>query len=455
MAKEKNISKLHVPHNKNTADCVPVRVQVPEEVVIPMDMSSGDAAIPCVNVGDHVYVGQLIANEGERWSSPVYASVSGTVSEIKEIVRGQKSSPKGTVQAICIKSDGLMEKDPSLEVPVVNNADEFLAAIRKSGIVGLGGAAFPTWAKLNEMKNDQYKVDTVLINAAECEPYITSDNRMMIDHTDLIVKGVDCFRKYLSEYLTGAKYMICVEKNKPEAIACLKEAFAGQDDVIIHELDAIFPQGAKQVMLYNATGRVAIAGKRFPSFGAIIINVSSIAKIGEYMTTGMPLVERIVTVDGPAVENPGNYIAPIGTKTSYLLAQTGLKAEVGKVVFGGPMNGNAVSDVDDPIVKISNCILVFDEKNACLPAPTDCIHCGRCVNVCPVSINVWEVEQAMEWEDESVRYEKLFNTGIRQCVDCASCAYVCPAHRRLLQSNKNAKRWMKGYEKQMKEGVTK
>ena len=169
-------------------------------------------------------------------------------------------------------------------------------------------------------------------------------------------------RNGMIEYLKDAKFKICIEKNKPDAIAALKEACAGKEYIEIVELKAIYPQGAKQVMLYNATGRVSIAGKRFPYFHAIIINVSSLAKVAEYLNTGMPLVERIVTVDGPAVANPQNLIAPIGTRISHLLETTGLKAAPGKVVVGGPMNGNAVCSADDPIVKVSNSILVFDER---------------------------------------------------------------------------------------------
>ena len=438
---KKNISSLHLPHNKNTAGCTPERIAAPKEVLLPMDMHSGGLAVPVVSVGEYVRVGQLIAKEDGRFSSPVHATVSGTVAEIVTISR-----PGGKeVQAIRIENDGKMEIDPSVKAPVINNCDEFLQAVRESGAVGLGGAAFPTWAKLNEMRNEEYTVDTVLVNAAECEPYITSDHRMMIDHPELIVKGVEYLREYMNEYLKDARFVICIEKNKPDAIAKMKEVFAGKEYVEIQELKAIYPQGAKQVMLYNATGRVSIAGKRFPYFHAIIINVSSLAKVAEYLSTGMPLVERIVTVDGPAVQEPKNLIAPIGTRISELLKVTGLKHEAGKVVVGGPMNGNAVCSVDDPIVKVSNCVLVFDEKNSVLPEPSSCIHCGRCISKCPIKINVPAVEDAMRVADEAKREKLLIETGVRQCVDCGCCSYVCPAHRHLLATNQEAKWWLKDY----------
>lgn len=441
---KKDISSLHVPHNKNTAGCEPVKIETPKEVILPMNMHSGGEAEPIVTPGDHVYVGQLIAREEGRFSSPVHATVSGTVAEILTLptARGKE------VKAIRIESDGKMEKDPAMKAPVFEGCDGFLQAVRESGVVGLGGAAFPTWAKLNEATNPDYKVDTVLINAAECEPYITSDHRMMLAHADLIDDGIEYMRKYMNEYLGEATYKICIEKNKPDAIEVLKKKFADKPYVVIHELNAIYPQGAKQVMLYNATGRVAIAGKRFPSFGALIINVSTLSKMAEYLNTGMPLVERIVTVDGPAVKKPGNFIAPIGTsiRTLLELTETNLEA-VGKVVIGGPMNGNATVSVDSPIVKVSNCILAFDEKTATLPEPSACIRCGRCMEKCPVDIHVAGVESAASIKDEEKRAAALIDTGVRQCVDCGCCSYVCPAHRPLLAMNQDAKWWLKQYER--------
>ena len=441
---KKDISSLHVPHNKNTAGCEPVKIETPKEVILPMNMHSGGEAEPIVTPGDHVYVGQLIAREEGRFSSPVHATVSGTVAEILTLptARGKE------VKAIRIESDGKMEKDPAMKAPVFEGCDGFLQAVRESGVVGLGGAAFPTWAKLNEATNPDYKVDTVLINAAECEPYITSDHRMMLAHADLIDDGIEYMRKYMNEYIGEATYKICIEKNKPDAIEVLKKKFADKPYVVIHELGAIYPQGAKQVMLYNATGRVAIAGKRFPSFGALIINVSTLSKMAEYLNTGMPLVERIVTVDGPAVKKPGNFIAPIGTsiRTLLELTETNLEA-VGKVVIGGPMNGNATVSVDSPIVKVSNCILAFDEKTATLPEPSACIRCGRCMEKCPVDIHVAGVEAAASIKDEEKRAAALIDTGVRQCVDCGCCSYVCPAHRPLLAMNQDAKWWLKQYER--------
>ncbi len=444
---KKDISSLHVPHNKHTAACVPVRIETPAEVILPMNMHSGHDAEPIVQVGDHVKVGQLIAREEGRFSSPVHATVSGTVVEIAPM---STADGKGTM-AIRIESDGLMEADGSVQAPVITDCASFLQAVRDSGLVGLGGAAFPLWAKFNEATNPDYKVDTVLINAAECEPYITSDHRMMLEHPELIADGIEYLRTYMNEYLGNAVFKICIEKNKADAIELLKKTFADKDYVVIHELKTIYPQGAKQVMLYNATGRVAIAGRRFPSFGALITNVSSLAKMAEYLNTGMPLVERIVTVDGPAVERPMNLIAPIGTRISELLKVTGLKAEAGKVVVGGPMNGSAICSVEDPVVKVGNAVLVFDKKSAVLPEMSACINCGRCMEKCPVGISVAMVDRAMKIKNEDRRAKMLIDTGVRQCVDCACCSYVCPANRPLLQMNWDAKAFLKKYAAAQKE----
>ena len=452
---KKDISSLHVPHNKNTAGLVPVRIETPAEVVLPMNITSHamNASKPEVSVGDYVRVGQVVASEEGRFSTFIHAPISGTVTSIAPI----KFSSEREVLAITIESDGKMELSPDVKKPEFNTCEEFLQAVNNGGIVGLGGAAFPTWAKFNEAKNPDYKVDTVLINAAECEPYITSDHRMMLEHPEWIADGIEYLRKYMNEYLGNATFKICIEKNKPDAIKLLKKTFADKDYVVIHELNAIYPQGAKQVMLYNATGRVAIAGKRFPSFGALIINVSTIAKMAEYLNTGMPLVERIVTVDGPAVAEPKLLIAPIGTRVSEILKYVKLKdgVEIGKAVIGGPMNGTAIYSLDAPLTKVANAVLLFSEKDAVLPEPSACINCGRCIEKCPVGISVSEVGRAMRVKNEDHKAKLLIESGVRQCVDCACCSYVCPANRPLLQTNWAAKSFLKQYATAQKEGGNK
>ena len=432
----KNISTLKVHHNKHTAGCQPIRVAPPKEVLLPMNMHSGSPAEPIVAVGDYVRVGQLIAKAGEGMSVPVHATVSGIVRAIEPYTQADGRS----ATTIRIESDGKMEQDPNIQPPRFDDLDGFLSAVKDSGVVGLGGAAFPLWGKLDAIRKNQ--IDTVLVNGAECEPYITSDTRMMVDHTDLVVKGVELLRKWLK----AKKFVICIEDNKQEAIKKLGDAFAGDDSVEIRVLPSIYPQGAKQVLLYNVTGQVVKGGQRLASLGVIIINISSMAKMAQYMETGMPLVDRIVTIDGSAVKEPKNLIAPIGTPLSYLAEQAGgLNCEPGKVLIGGPMLGVAVASMDEPSKKATNSVLFLTEKEAKLYEPTACIRCGRCVANCPVSLNPANLARAMETEDEDARFAKLQAASVGQCIECACCSYVCPAHKPLMELNKQGKRFVKKY----------
>ena len=432
----KNISTLKVHHNKHTAGVESVRIAPPKEVLLPMTMHSGAPAEPVVAVGDYVRVGQLIAREGEGISCPVHATVSGTVTAIEDF---QQTDGK-SLHCIRIESDGKMEIDPDLKAPEVNSVDEFLAAAQASGVVGLGGAAFPVWKKLDAVRGN--KIHTVLINGAECEPYITSDHRMMLEHSDLLAKGVEILRKWMG----AERFVICIEDNKQDAIDLLGKVFADDDSVEIRVLPSIYPQGAKQVLLYNVTGQVVKGGQRLASLGVIIINVSSLSKLALYMETGMPLVDRIVTVDGSAMKEPRNLVVPIGTPVDYILERSGgLKCEAGKVLIGGPMLGRAVSALNEPIQKATNAILVMTEKEAKTFEPSPCIRCGRCVANCPVSLNPAGLAKAMEQEDEDVRFAQLTAASVGQCIECACCSYVCPAHKPLMEMNKPGKRFVKKY----------
>ena len=433
---KKNISSLKLPHYKATAGMESVRVAPPKEVLLPMNMHSGQAAEPVVAAGEHVYLGQLIAREEGRNSVPVHATVSGTVKAIEQY----ESEPGRSVAAIRIESDGKMEKDPAMAPPKAENLDEFLTALRGSGIVGLGGAAFPLWAKLDAARRGHIK--TVLVNGAECEPFITSDHRTMLEHTDLIVKGVALLKRYLE----SEEFIIGIEKNKPDAIEKLTKAFADDPAVTVKPLKSVYPQGAKQVLLYNATGKVVGPGQRLASLGVIIINVTSLTKVAQYMNDGMPLVEKTVTVDGSAVKEPKNLIVPIGTPVGYVIEQAGgFKCEPGKVILGGPMMGKCVSDLNAPVIKATNAVLAFDKKDSAALEPTPCIHCGRCVSNCPLALNPTAFAKAIEIEDEAERYAVLTKEQVSLCMSCGCCSYVCPAHRPLVDYNSEAKSFVRKY----------
>lgn len=423
---KKKISAVHVPHCKSTQDMHSVRIAPPDSVTIPMSMHSGVPAVPVVQKGDHVYIGQLIAKEGEgRVSSPIHASVSGTVSEVSE-------------KSISIKSDGKMEKDPEMKAPKLETLDDFLDGCRKSGIVGLGGAAYPLHGKWEAVRKN--KIDTVLINGAECEPYCTADNRTMVEDADHIKSGIEILKKFV-----GAKeYIIGIEANKPEAISHLTEVFKDDSSVEVKTLESVYPQGAKQVLLWNATGKVVAAGQRLASLGVIITNVTTLAKMALYFETGMPLVDKCVSVDGSAVKTPSNIIVPIGTSFGYCLeACGGFKEEPRKVIEGGPMMGRTVASLDEPVVKATNGIVAMGEKEAILSEPSPCIHCGRCVEACPLNLNPVAFAKALSMEDEDEKEALLKREDVAQCMECGCCAFVCPAHRPLVANNREDKRFMR------------
>ena len=441
MSLKRTISSLKLPHYKGTAGMAAVRMAVPAEVLLPMNMHSGQAAEPIVQVGEHVTVGQLIAREEGRNSAPVHATVSGTVKAIEPYAVGGRKTT-----AIRIESDGKMEKCPDLKIPAPTNLDEFLACVRESGVVGLGGAAFPVWAKLAAAQKSH--ISTVLINGAECEPFITSDHRVKLEHGGLIEKGI----ALLKQFLGSEEYIIGIEKNKPDAIAALTERFKDDPAVKVMPLESVYPQGAKQVLLYNATGKVVGPGQRLASLGVIIINVTSLVKTAEYFTTGMPLVERIVTVEGSAGQEPRNLSGPIGSSSRSLVeACGGLKEEPGKIIYGGAMMGKTVDTLDASILKATNAVVIMNRRDAEMTKPSPCIHCGRCVSVCPLGLNPTAFARAMELEDENARAAILQKEQVSLCMECGCCSYVCPAHRPLAENNSAARRFIRGWEAAQKE----
>ena len=444
---KKNISTLKLPHYKSTAGMAPVRIPIPKEVLIPvspMNAHGATNAEPVVQVGDHVTVGQLIAQEKDRGSANMHASVSGTVKSVDPYVAAGKKA-----LAIRIENDGKMEKCPDLKIPQPTNLDEFLQCVRDSGVVGLGGAAYPVWAKLSAAQKSH--ISTVLINGAECEPFITCDHRVMLEYGDLIQKGIEL----LKQFLGSEEFILGIEKNKPDAIAALTERFKDDPAVKVMPLSSVYPQGAKQVLLYNATGKVVEKGQRMASLGVIIINVYSLVKMAEYFVTGMPMVERIITVDGSAVKEPKNLIVPIGCSVRDVVeACGGLKEEPGKILFGGAMMGKTQDSLDTVLLKATNAVVIMNRKDAQKTDPSPCIHCGRCVAVCPLGLNPTAFARAMELpegEDE-LRAAILQKEQVKVCMQCGCCSYVCPAHRPLAENNNAGIAFLRSWEKAQKEG---
>lgn len=436
------MSGVHVPHRKNTCGMQAVRVPAPKSVVIPMNMHIGAPAKPIVKKGDLVEVGQVIAEAGGFVSSPVHASVSGKVTKIDRIV----ASNGAAVEAVFIESDGNMTVSADVKPPVVTNFEEFVAAVRNSGVVGLGGAGFPTAVKLGV--KDLSKVQEILINAAECEPYITSDTRTMLDRTDDIKEGIELLKKFME----AKKIIFGIENNKPEAIAKMQELAKDDPTVEVKALKAIYPQGGEKVLIYNLTGKIVPEGKLPLDVGSIVINVTTLAAIAEYVRTGMPLVEKCMTIDGSAVEKPMNVIAPIGMALEEVFEFAGgFKKEPKKVLLGGPMMGIAVPSLDQPVLKNTNASIAMAEEDAMRPEETPCIHCGKCINACPLKLNPIAFAKALGLKD----YEALEAMHINLCMECGCCAFVCPAKRNIIARNKLAKSELRIYKQKQAEAEKK
>lgn len=427
---------VNLKHHKNTADNQAVTMKTPNEVLIPMNMHIGALATPIVKVGDKVYLGQKIAQANSYICACVHSSVSGTVKKIDEIV----SSNGQTVPAILIEADGLQQKDPSLKPIELTTTQSFINAVKESGMVGLGGAGFPTYVKFDI--KDSSKIEQIIINCAECEPYITSDTRTMIEDIELIKDGVELLKKYLN-----AKNIIFgIESNKKEAIKSLKTI---EDEITkVKVLPSIYPTGGEKVLIYNTLKKVIPEGKLPIDVGVIIINVTTLAKIALYIKTGMPLVEKTVTIDGSAIKKPMNVKVLIGTRIKDVLEFCGgFKQNPYKVLYGGPMMGIAIPNLDLPVVKTTNAILVLNKADATISDPSSCIKCGRCINHCPINLDPVAIAKAKQLNN----FEELIKLKVNLCMECGVCSYVCPAKRPIVQNNRLAKSMLKDYLNKAKE----
>ena len=437
MFKRKFLGNLRISHCKNTADMAPVKMTSPAQVLLPMDQHIGAPATPVVKVGDEVRVGQLVAEASGTVSAPIYASVSGKVIKIEDVL----SANGKTVQAIRIESDGEMTPLEGIVPPTVTDLDSLLDACKKSGIVGLGGAGFPTAVKLSALKKGT--IHTVIINGAECEPYITSDARTMLDDADYVCEGIKLLQAFAP---TVKQYIIGIETNKPECIKKLSEMTKNDPMVSVKSLPLLYPQGAEKIMVYNTTG-VTIPEGQFPAdAGIIVINVTTLASFAKYVKTGMPLVERCITVDGSIVANPMNVIAPIGTPVADVLAFAGGLSQTNcKVLMGGPMTGHALNSLSEPVVKTTNAIVALTEEESFGKKTTACIHCGRCVSVCPVGLNPTAFVKALKADTVDEQMALLDDASLTLCMECGCCAYVCPAERPLAETIRIAKNSLKEY----------
>ena len=432
----KFLGNTRVPHHKNTADMSPIKMPPPKDIFLPMSQHIGAPATPVVKVGDEVKVGQLVAEATGYVSAPIHSPVSGKVVKIDSSLfsNGQ------VYPALQIENDGLMTLSEEVAPPVITDLESLIAAVRASGLVGLGGAGFPTSVKFDALKKGN--IHTVIINAAECEPYITSDTRTMLDHADLVYAGVELLKKHVASV---QNIILGIEKNKPTCIAKMKEIFRDDPTVSIMPLPSLYPQGSEKVIIYNTTKQVVPQGKLPADLGMMVMNVTSLAFLASYVQTGMPLIEKCVTVDGGAVKEPKNLLIPIGTTIRDVLDFAGVAMEdVGKVLFGGPMMGIAASSLEETVGKRTNALTVMTEAESVELETTACIHCGKCVNACPMHLDPSEFSNAYEL-DTAEKMAKFDHYVVQLCMECGSCAYVCPANRPLVQNNRLAKIALRDY----------
>ncbi len=412
-----------VPHRKNTWDSVPVKMAA-DSVSILTSMHIGKPAKAVVKVGDLVKVGTLVAEADGFVSSNIYSSVSGKVTKIQPALISNGSY----ADEIIIESDGEMSVDENIKAPIVNSKEDFLAAVKNCGVVGLGGAGFPTHVKLTTDKTIEY----LIINSAECEPYITSDTRTMIDRSEEMAVAIDALVKYLNI----GKVIIGIENNKKAAISKMKEMIKNISNAEVKVLPTLYPQGGEKVLVYHTTGRKIGLGKLPIDVGCVVLNCTTVATIGSYLKTGMPLVEKCITVDGGAIKEPKNVIAPIGTSVEKLIEFAGgFKEEPQKVLYGGPMMGVAIPDLFVPVLKQTNAIIALTAKEAKLPKSTNCIRCGACINNCPLGINPPLIAKGYKNSD----VDMMKKGGAELCMECGCCSFNCPANRPIVHTNKLAK----------------
>ncbi len=425
---QKHLQSIHVSHYKHTAGCATEVMPTPDVVKISMSQHIGAPCKPLVAKGDYVKVGQLIGDTDAFVSAPIHSSVSGTVTAIEE----QRNAMGGMDTLVVIETDKKQEIFEGIKAPEVEDLAGFVKAIRESGLVGLGGASFPTHIKFNPRNIDD--VHTLIVNAAECEPFITSDHRLMLEDAEDLIAGCQLVMKYigLDEGYIG------IEDNKMDAIQHLDALLAekGITNIKTFKLQARYPKGAERVLVYEVTGKTMNAGVLPADLGIILSNVTTIAFVGQYFRNGMPLINKRITIDGDAVATPKNVIAPIGTSVNDVIGFCdGYKQEPRKILMGGPMMGRAIFTDEVPVVKNNNAILAFSKAQSMVKEETACINCGKCHQACPFKLIPTALADAYERRDA----EALSNLKVMQCMECGSCSYICPARRPLGFINKLGK----------------
>ncbi len=421
---------IHPYDGKELSKDKPIKAVLPKgDLVYPLSQHIGAPAKPIVAKGDHVLTGQKIAEAGGFVSAPVYATVSGTVKAIepRRVVTGDN------VMSIVVENDGLYDE---VEYPAVKpledmTREEIIACIKEAGIVGMGGAGFPTFIKLSPKEPE--KIDYVIANCAECEPYLTSDYRRMLEEPQKLVDGLKVYLKLFE----NARGILAVEDNKPDCIELLRKLTKDETRISVKALKTKYPQGAERQIIYAATGRSINSSMLPADAGCVVNNVDTIVAVYHAVYEGRPLMNRIVTVTGDAVADPRNFIVRIGTNYHELVEEAGgFKEEPVKIISGGPMMGFGIFDLNVPTTKTASALLCLTQDDVSRMEPSACINCGRCVEACPSRlVPSMLADFAEHYEEEAF----LKHNGM-ECCECGCCSFVCPAKRPLTQVIKSMRK---------------
>lgn len=421
---------IHPYDGKDLSKDKPIKAVLPKgDLVYPLSQHIGAPAKPVVEKGDYVLTGQLIAEAGGFVSAPIYATVSGTVKAIEphRVVTGDN------VMSIVIENDGLYEEVEYPERKPLEELtkEEIIEYVKDAGIVGMGGAGFPTFIKLSPKEPE--KIDYVIANCAECEPYLTSDYRRILEEPEKLIKGL----KVALRLFDNARGILAVEDNKPDCIELLKKLTKDETRISVKALKTKYPQGAERQIIYATTGRMINSSMLPADAGCVVNNVDTIVAIYQAVCEGKPLMHRIVTVTGDAVADPRNFLVRIGTNYHELIDEAGgFQKDPVKIISGGPMMGFGIFDLDVPTTKTASALLCLTQDDVSAMEPSACINCGRCVEVCPGRV----VPKLLADYAENYQEEEFLAHDGLECCECGCCSFVCPAKRPLTQAIKSMRK---------------
>ncbi|MPQ43396.1 electron transport complex subunit RsxC [Clostridium tarantellae] len=419
---------IHPPHRKNLTSDKPIQSYLPKDkLIFPMKQHIGAPCNPTVNIGDYIKVGDIIGNSTSFISSPIISSVSGTIKDIKKLKLHNDEEILSII--VCNDSKYLSSSSIKRNFEKLNN-NEILKIIKTHGIVGLGGACFPTYIKLTPPKD--VKIDSIIINGAECEPYLTCDYRLMIEKTNEIFIGI----KILLKLFPNAKVYIAIENNKPLAIKEFLKLTKSISNIKVVPLKSKYPQGSEKHIIYACTKRKVPSGKLPSHIGCIVQNIATVYQIYESIINDKPLIEKIITVTGDAISHPKNLKVKIGTNIKELINEcNGFKKTPEKIILGGPMMGISISSLDIPVTKGTSGIICLSEDSSTFHKKSNCIRCGNCLKVCPMNLLCQRLHKLSK-EENLKEFERLHGMD---CIECGSCTYICPAKNLLIQDIKNTK----------------